>query len=32
MKQPSALAVTSIVAAAILFVVYFVIKKQQTDL
>lgn len=31
MKEPSGLAVTSIVAATILFVVYYVIKKQQTD-
>lgn len=31
MKEPSGLAVSSIVAAVILFVVYYVIKKQQTD-
>ena len=31
MKEPSGLAVTSIIAATILFVVYYVIKKQQTD-
>ena len=30
MKEPSGLAVTSIVAAVILFVVYYVIKKKQT--
>tara|TARA_R110002153_G_scaffold110189_2_gene251178 strand:+ start:1624 stop:1791 length:168 start_codon:yes stop_codon:yes gene_type:complete len=30
MKEPSGLAVSSIVAT-IVFVVYFVIKKQQTD-
>jgi uncharacterized membrane protein YdjX (TVP38/TMEM64 family) len=31
MKEPSGLAVSSIVAALILFAVYYVIKQQQTD-